>query len=62
MKIVIIGDSFEQIYEPADLQFQNLLKRIKLDLEIWNRDHLSDQRELIQAEEWPLPEPDPLPE
>lgn len=61
MKIIITGNQFEEIHEPAEQDFPSLLQRISLTIEIWNRDNPEDQRQVIQSEVWPLPEPEPLP-
>lgn len=61
MKIIVTGNKFEALHEPSEHEFQSLLKRISLTVEIWNRDNPEDQRQVIQSEVWPLPEPEPLP-
>lgn len=61
MKIIVTGKDFEQIHDPSEQEFDSLLKRIYLTIEIWNRDNLEDQRQLIVSEVWPKPEPEPLP-
>lgn len=59
MKIIIMGNQFEQIHEPSIEEFQSLAQRISLTIEIWNRDNPDDQRQVIHSEVWPLPEPEP---
>lgn len=61
MKIIIKGNQFEQIHEPSEGEFVGLYQRVSLTNEIWNRDNPGDQRQVIQSEVWPLPEPEPLP-
>lgn len=61
MKIIVTGNQFEAIHEPAEQEFSSLLQRVSLTVEIWNRDNPEDQRQVIQSDVWPLPEPEPLP-
>lgn len=59
MKIIVTGNQFEQIHEPAEQDHASLFQRISLTVEIWNRDNPEDQRQVIQSEVWPIPEPEP---
>lgn len=56
MKIIVTGNQFEAVHEPSEQEYANLLQRISLTVEIWNRDNPEDQRQVIQSEVWPLPE------
>lgn len=58
MKIIVTGNQYEQISEPNEQEFPNLAQRIKLTIEIWNRDNPEDQRQVIISEVWPMPEPE----
>lgn len=59
MKIIVLGNQHEEIFEPEELDYGGLLQRISLTNEIRNRDNPDDQCQVIQVKEWPLPEPSP---
>lgn len=59
MKIIITGNQFEQILEPTTEELSSLRERVRLTVEIWNRDNPADQRQFIESEVWPIPEPEP---
>lgn len=62
MKIVITGNQFEQVLEPTGEELASLRDRARLTVEIWNRDNPADQRQVMEAEVWPIPEPEPVPQ
>lgn len=61
MKIIVIGNQFESIQEPAGEDYDSLFRRISLTVEIWNRENPEDQRQVIRSEVWPIPEQESLP-
>lgn len=53
MKIIVIGQKFEQVHEPLAEEFDETLRRVSLSVEIWNRERPKNQRRIIEADMWP---------
>ncbi len=53
MRIIVTGQKCEQIYEPEISEYAEVLRRVQLSVELWNRDRPKNQRKVIEAEVWP---------
>lgn len=52
-KIIVTGAKYEQVHEPTETEFAELLARVNASIEIWNRERPKNQRQVITAEVWP---------
>lgn len=43
-KIIVTGAKYEQVHEPTETEFAELLARVNASIEIWNRERPKNQR------------------